>query len=321
LRAGERTLVDELSLELGAGEHLVLVGPNGSGKSTLLQALAGLSAPDGGTIRRPDDAPGMLFQDGALWPHMSVARHLEFVDTRDDRPWRERLLDTLHLSSLADARPEALSGGERVRLALARALASRPAWLLLDEPLAHLDANFGDLLREALPALVEEVGASTIVVTHEADHVQLFGERVLCLSGEGAWWLGSAQEALTTPPTPVLAAISGRGTVLSGHAGGDGRVDYGHGLVLDGQTPGALVTAFLDASDVGFGDDGASTAEGCFVAPDRRGGCWVRVGERLLRCGDAPDAREPGATVTLSVRGALRVLRPGGEGASAGMGS
>jgi len=317
LRAGERTLVDELSLELGPGQQLVLVGPNGSGKTTLLHALAGLSAPDGGSIARPDDVPGMLFQDGALWPHMSVARHLEFVDTRGDPTWRTRLLDTLHLGSLADARPEALSGGERVRLALARALASRPAWLLLDEPLAHLDANFGDLLREALPALVEELGASTIVVTHEADHVQLFGERVLCLSGEGSWWLGSAREALATPPTPVLAAISGRGTVLSGHADSDGRMDYGHGLVLEGQAPGALVTAFLDATEVGFGADGPLRAEGHFVAPDRRGGCWVRVGERLLRCGEAPGSMEPGETVMLSVRGALRVLRPGGPETSA----
>jgi len=319
LRAGDRTLVDELSLELGSGEHLVLVGPNGSGKSTLLQALAGLAEPDGGRITRPDDAPGMLFQDGALWPHMTVARHLEFVDTHGEPAWRQRLLDTLHLGALADARPDALSGGERVRLALARALASRPAWLLLDEPLAHLDANFGDLLREALPALVEEVGASTIVVTHEADHVQLFGERVLCLSGEGAWWLGDAGEALATPPTPVLAAISGRGTVLSTHAGGDGRVDFGHGLALDGQQPGALVTAFLDAADVVLGDGGPLTLQGIYVAPDRRGGCWVRVGERLLRCGEPAAGSEPGAGVTLSVHGALRALRPGGEGNPAGM--
>lgn len=306
--------MDELSLELAPGAQLVLVGPNGSGKSTLLAALAGLSQPAAGTITRPDKVPGMHFQDGALWPHMSVAQHLSFVDTRNDRAWRERLLETLHLVPLRDARPDALSGGERVRLALARALASRPTWLLLDEPLAHLDANFSDLLREALPLLVSELGASTIVVTHEADHVQLFAERVLCLSGEGAWWLGSAQAALETPPTPVLAAISGRGTVLSGLAGADGSLDFGHGLQLEGQTPGALVTAFLDATDVSFGIDGSGHATGHYIAPDRRGGCWVRVGERLLRCGQAPGTRSPGEAVTLCVQGTLRVLLPGGAG-------
>lgn len=313
LRAGERTLVDELSLELEPGSRLVLVGPNGSGKSTLLRALAGLSTPDAGTISRPDDTPGMLFQDGALWPHMSVARHLEFVDSQGDRAWRERLLQTLQLDSLADARPGALSGGERVRLALARALAGRPAWLLLDEPLAHLDATFGDLLRETLPVLVDELGASMIVVTHEADQVQLFGDRVLCLSGEGVWWLGDAHSALQAPPTPVLAAISGRGTVLTGQAGSDGRVDFGNGLALEAQTPGAPATAFLDATDVSFGGAGPLRVEGVFVAPDRRGGSWVRLGERLLRCGEGPGSLTPGESVTLSVHGKLRPLSPGGR--------
>src|SRR5262249_38297248 len=127
LVAGRRTLVRDLSLELAAGERLVLVGPNGSGKSTLLRAVAGLPPPAAGRFVRPAGPRGMLFQEGALWPHMTVERHLAFVDTRGDVAWRERLLQLLQLQPLRRARPETLSGGERVRLALARALAGRPS--------------------------------------------------------------------------------------------------------------------------------------------------------------------------------------------------
>jgi ABC-type sulfate/molybdate transport systems ATPase subunit len=306
LRAGARRLVDDLSLALAAGERLVLVGPNGSGKSTLLRALAGLADPAAGRIRRPPTPPGMLFQDGALWPHMSVERHLQFVDTRRDAAWRERLLDVFGLSALRASRPEALSGGERVRLALARALTDRPAWLLLDEPLAHIDAQFGDTLRSALPVLLDELGATTITVAHDVDDVRLFGERVLCLAGDGSWWCGSAREALERPPTAVLAALSGRGTVLTGVADQNGRADLGLGLSIEGHPAGGRVVAFLDAGQVSFVEDGPF--EGCYAAPDHRGGCWVRVDGRLLRCGVPHRPLQTGDPVRLAVAGAARVL-------------
>ncbi len=316
LLAGARTLVAGLSLDLAPGERLVLAGPNGSGKSTLLRAIAGLAEPASGTIRRPPGPPGMLFQDGALWPHMSVERHLSFVDGRGDPAWRERLLSILQLQPLRQARPGVLSGGERVRLALARALAARPGWLLLDEPLAHLDAAFGDLLRDCLPQLVAELGATTIVVTHEADNVRLFGDRVLCLDGEGGCWLGDAREAVEAPPTPVLAALSGRGTLLSARADDAGRADLGFGLSLRGRTPGGLVTAFLEAASVRLPDGASAGAQagmaGVFAAPDQRGGCWVRVGGRLLRSAAPPGARVPGAAVIVAIDGTPRELTGSG---------
>jgi iron(III) transport system ATP-binding protein len=308
VQAGARTLVRDLSLQLAAGERLALLGPNGSGKTTLLRALAGLSAPAAGSIRRPDGPPGMLFQDGALWPHMSVERHLQFVDARGDRAWHERLLERLDLLALRDRRPDTLSGGERVRLGLARAFAPRPTWLLLDEPLAHLDAHFGDLLRELLPELIGELRATTVFVTHEADNVRLLADRVLCLQGAGTAWAGSASAALDAPPTPLLAALSGRGTLLHGTADARGEVPLPFGLSLSGQPAGARVTAFLDAQSVRFADNGARL-RGEALAPDGRGGCWVRVDGHLLRCGEALGGRAAGAPVGLVLSAAPRALQ------------
>jgi hypothetical protein len=241
---------------------------------------------------------------------MSVEQHLRFVAATDDHAWREHLLAMLALDGLRRARPEALSGGERVRLGLARALAGRPSWLLLDEPLAFLDAEFADVLREALPPLVAELSATCVLVSHEADDLPLFGERVLCLGGDGTWWLGDARRALDAPPTPLLAAMSGRGTLLRGIADAGGRVDFGMGLALDGQPAGRPVAAWLEASALCFaGSAEPDTLAGVYVAPDRRGGSWVRVGGRLLRCGDPHGELVPGAAVALRLRGMPRVLR------------
>jgi ABC-type sulfate/molybdate transport systems ATPase subunit len=308
LTAGGRTLVSDLSLRLPPGERLALLGPNGSGKSTLLRVLAGLQPAAAGRVERPAGPPGMLFQDGALWPNLSVAAHLEFVSPRGDRAWHGQLLERLGLAALRDRRPDTLSGGERVRLGLARAFAPRPSWLLLDEPLAHLDARVQDLLRETLPELLDEIGAAAVLVTHEPDTVRLTAQRVLCLSGEGPAWLGSTSAALDRPPTALLAALSGRGTLLEGTADAAGRATLPFGLALPGCTPGARVAAFLDAEGVRFAHNGSASLRGTLIAPDGRGGSWVRVGEHLLRCGEPPGTRASGAEVGLDLAAPPRAL-------------
>jgi ABC-type sulfate/molybdate transport systems ATPase subunit len=312
LRAGALTLVSELSFALAEGESLALVGPNGSGKSTLLAALAGLLRPDAGSIERPGTPPGMLFQDGALWPHLSVEGHLAFVDRGADPAWRRRLLDEFALQPLRTRKPASLSGGERVRLGLARAFAGRPRWVLLDEPLAHVDAHAADRMRALLPALVAELRAASIVVVHDAADLALFGARVLCLSGEGPWWLGDTTLALAEPPTPALAALSRAGTVLSGVADSAGRVELGLGLALAGRAPGERVTAFLPSASVRLSANGAG-ASGTWVGPDPQGGSWVRADGRLLRCADRPAGLRPGDSVSLAVAGTPRELHPSGR--------
>lgn len=306
-----RTLVSGLSLELRQGERVVIVGANGAGKSTLLQTVAGLRDPDGGHVRRPGPAPGMQFQDGGLWPHMSVARHLAFVAPDAPPAWIARLLDVFDLARLTARRPEALSGGERLRLGLARALAPRPRLVLLDEPLAQLDPWAATRVRERLPELLDELDAAALLVTHDVDDALLLGDRLLSLEGDGGWWLGPARLAVAAPPTAVLAALGERGTLLEGRAGPDGVVDLGLGLSLDGQRPGAAVKAYLAAAAVHLHDpheaDGEARA-GTWLANDRRGGSWVRLDGRLVRSLDGRGGRRPGAAVQVSIRGAARAL-------------
>ncbi|GJM20110.1 MAG: hypothetical protein DHS20C15_00250 [Planctomycetota bacterium] len=311
LRAGSRRLVHDLSFELAAGERLVLVGSNGSGKSTLLAALAGLAEPQTGHVKRPARPPGVLFQDGALWPHMSVAEHLAFADAGGNRAWQSHLLDVHRLTSLRDHRPEQLSGGERLRLGLARALANRPSWVLLDEPLAHLDPESVHVVRDRLPLLLDELGAASITVLHDPDDVLLFGQRMLALEGNGHWWLGPARFAVESPPTASLAAFSDRGTLLEAKVDDDGVADFGCGLIVREQPVGQRRRAFLDAAAVHLASDADDAHDAVFVAPDRRGGSWVRVDGRLLRCAAQRGPLHAGDPVRVVVRGQVRVLDDG----------
>lgn len=313
LRMDERILVRDLHLDLLPGQRLAVVGANGSGKSTLLAALAGLGTPAAGEVIRPSDPPGMLFQDGAFWPHMTVAGHLAFVDLKHDPAWRQRLLDAFSLHALAQARPEQLSGGERLRLGLARALANKPRWVLLDEPLAALDRELAGTVRERLPDLLDELDAAAVVVTHDADDVLLFGDRLLALAGDGNWWLGSSRAALESPPTAALAALAERGTVLAARADAQGRAHFGLGLMLDELPPGEPVAAFLDEAAVRFASEARGAVAGTYMAPDRRGGSWVRVGARLIRVGQGRGPLRRGDAVNLRIEGRPRLLLGTGD--------
>ena len=185
----DRLALGPLDLELGVGEHLLVVGRSGSGKTTLLRALAGLARPRAGEIELFGEpvsrgprllvAPrrrriGMLFQGGALWPHMTAAATLDFVLARSRVPRAERaerrraLLETVELTGYEDRRPGTLSGGEAQRLALARALAGEPRLLLLDEPLGPLDAALRSSLLERLATITKERGLTVVHVTHDA---------------------------------------------------------------------------------------------------------------------------------------------------------
>ncbi len=301
-----RPLVSDLTLSLEPGSRTSVIGPNGSGKTTLLRALAGLHPLRSGSLRRPDEHPGMHFQDGALWPHMTVAEHLAFVDVDDDHAWRAALLARFELEGLARAKPDHMSGGERVRLGLARTFAARPSWVLLDEPLSHLDAATQARMRSLLPALVAELGCTSLTVTHDADDVALFGTQVLSLSGDGGWWLGDADEALAAPPTASLAAFAGRGTLLRGRTDAGGSVDFGHGLVVRSAPADAEVVALLMASDVVV--TAAPVGNGRYVAPDGRGGCWVQLGDHLLRSATDPRDLVRDASVDVSATAPPRLL-------------
>jgi molybdate transport system ATP-binding protein len=223
-----RSFALELSLETGA-ETLALVGPSGAGKTTLLRAIAGLVRPSRGRIAGggetwfdseagidlpPEErSVGLVFQDYALFPHLSVEENVRF----GARAPVGDALERLGIAALAHARPRELSGGERQRVALARALAREPNVLLLDEPLAALDAQMRTGVRSYLRGLLGELGLPTLLVTHDyADAVALAGRVGVLVEGRLVQ-LGTPKELLTAPATPFVADLVG-GNLLFGRA-------------------------------------------------------------------------------------------------------
>jgi ABC-type Fe3+/spermidine/putrescine transport system ATPase subunit len=187
-RRGQRPVVDTLTLTVQAGESIVIVGPSGSGKTTLLRLVAGLEVPDSGEVwlegRRVSAArqilvppyerrPGFVFQDLALWPHMTIAQHLDFVMSAGNASASERqarvrdALARTRIDGMADRYPHQLSGGEQQRAALARAIVTRPHLLLLDEPLSNLDPELRTVLRGELARIRQELGLTVLHVTHD----------------------------------------------------------------------------------------------------------------------------------------------------------
>ena len=188
----------QLRFEQAAAEKLVLFGPSGCGKTTLLRCLAGLDRPDAGQIRLAEsvffDAAtrqflpprlrhiGYMFQDYALFPHLSVKKNILYGSRKDGSPaLYQRLLARFSLAPLAERSIGVLSGGEKQRVALARALMSQPQLLLLDEPLSALDATTRRQLQDELNALHEEWRIPLLLVTHDLDEARRIGDRILFL--------------------------------------------------------------------------------------------------------------------------------------------
>lgn len=227
VRAGKRAILGPLDLDVPAGEHVLIVGPSGCGKTTLLRAIAGLTTPHAGRIEvegaLADDGPkrhlpparrgvGMLFQSGALWPHMRAARQLRFVLRARGlgygarRKRAKELLSLVELEGFDRRAPGTLSGGEAQRLALARALASDPRVLLLDEPLGPLDAELRASLLARLVALRDELGLTVLHVTHDPAGARDVAHRVLRMADGRVASDTSAPAAAGVPEGAIAGA-------------------------------------------------------------------------------------------------------------------
>jgi len=219
------TAVHDLDLEVGDGELMILVGPSGSGKSTALRMLAGLEEASSGTIRiggrvvndvAPKDRDiAMVFQSYALYPHMDVAHNMGFalrMQRVDKASIGERVgaaARRLGLSELTARRPRALSGGQRQRVAVGRAIVREPQAFLMDEPLSNLDAKLRVEMRAYLARLRQELGTTTVYVTHDQIEAMTMGERVAVMNDGQLEQVDAPQELYDHPANLFVAGFIG----------------------------------------------------------------------------------------------------------------
>ncbi|WP_436839214.1 ABC transporter ATP-binding protein [Nonomuraea angiospora] len=244
---GARVLdLDRLSIR--KGEFLSILGPSGCGKTTLLNCVAGFVQPTAGRIvidgsdvtRRPPyrRGLGMVFQNYALFPHMTVAANVAYglrVRRLDRRERDERVREALSLVGLeeyAGRRPRQLSGGQQQRVALARALAIRPSVLLLDEPLSNLDAKLRREMRVELRAIQRRIGTTMVFVTHDQEEALALSDRVAVMNGGRVEQLGTPDEVYRRPATRFVAQFIGAANVLEGTVTDSGALDSG-GIVVE----------------------------------------------------------------------------------------
>ncbi|MFO7927729.1 MAG: ABC transporter ATP-binding protein [Halobacteriota archaeon] len=232
-RYGETTALDSASITVEDGEFFTLVGPSGCGKTTTLRLLAGFEEPTDGTIRfdgesvsnLPPEARsvGLVFQSYALFPHMNVAENvaygLKFENPPGGVSTDERITDLLELVGLSgfdDRDPTELSGGQQQRVALARALAPGPDLLLLDEPMSALDARLRERLRRELKTIQNDLGVTTIYVTHDQAEALAISDRLAVLSDGAVEQVGEPERLYRRPESRFVADFLGENNVFDG---------------------------------------------------------------------------------------------------------
>ena len=224
--------VDDVSLDIEAGEFFTLLGPSGSGKTTCLRMIGGFTLPTRGSIslqgedvtHKPPYARQVntVFQDYALFPHMSILDNVAYslMIRGESRKTREKkaldLLDTVQLTEMAGRKPTQLSGGQRQRVALARALISEPKVLLLDEPLGALDLKLREQMQSELKSLQRKLGITFIFVTHDQHEALSMSDRIGIFNSGKLEQVASPSELYNRPKTRFVAEFIGTANVLRG---------------------------------------------------------------------------------------------------------
>ena len=225
-------VTEDVSLSVARSEILALLGPSGSGKTTVLRTVAGFETPDSGRVvadgedvtRVPPERRrfGVVFQNYALFPHMTVGENVAFgleaqgMKRSEVRESVARALAAVDLSGFEGRPVTQISGGQQQRVALARALAPEPRILLLDEPLSNLDPSLRGRTRRELKRIIRAVGITTLFVTHEQEEAFELGDRVALLNAGRLEQVGTARDLYASPATRFVAAFIGRSSVLPG---------------------------------------------------------------------------------------------------------
>ena len=224
--------VDRVSLDIAKGEIFALLGASGCGKSTLLRMLAGFETPTSGRIiLNGQDLAGlppyqrpmnMMFQSYALFPHLSVWQNIAFGLKREGLPKDQiaarvdAMLKLVQLTKFAQRKPHQLSGGQQQRVALARSLAKQPQMLLLDEPLGALDKKLREETQIELVNIIEAVGVTCVMVTHDQEEAMTMASRIAVMSEGRFVQVGAPGEIYETPATRFVADFIGNVNLMNG---------------------------------------------------------------------------------------------------------
>ncbi len=258
IRFGDVTAVRDASLAIAGGEFFTLLGPSGCGKTTLLRAIAGFCRQTQGTIRIGgvvvDDIPpwrrdtGMVFQNYAIFPHLDVWHNVAYglahrgVTGADAERRVAETLAMVDLTGLEKRMPKQLSGGQQQRVVIARAIAVRPRVLLMDEPLANLDAKLRVRLRNDLRRLQRRLGITTVYVTHDQEEALCLSDRIAVMSAGAILQVGSPEDVYTRPAALRVAEFIGEGNFLRGRVAERGEVVLANGARIAAAGTGAGLT-------------------------------------------------------------------------------
>lgn len=256
---GATQVVHDFNMAIEKGEFISFLGPSGCGKTTVLRMIAGFETPSGGTIEiagkdqtnlKPNQRNiGMVFQAYALFPNMNVADNVAFglkisgMPKADIDKRVKEMLALIHLDHLAERYPYQLSGGQQQRVALARALAPKPQVLLLDEPLSALDAKIRVSLREEIRHIQQQLGITTVFVTHDQEEALSISDRIVVMNAGKADQIGTPFEIYNRPTTRFVASFVGTLNVLDAVV-----TDQGAGIVQIGDKTLAIKEAIPAAN-------------------------------------------------------------------------
>ena len=233
------TIIPDLSAHIKNGEFFTLLGPSGCGKTTLLRMIAGFNSIEGGEIKFDDrvinDIPthkrniGMVFQNYAIFPHLTVRENVEYglklrkLDKAEIKKKVDAILKAVKIEEYQDRLPERLSGGQQQRVALARAIVIHPSVLLMDEPLSNLDAKLRVEMRSAIREVQNQVGITTVYVTHDQEEALAISDRIAVMHAGIIEQIGKPQSIYTRPYNVFVSTFIGHSNLFVGKIKVDGK--------------------------------------------------------------------------------------------------
>lgn len=329
---GSVEVLRDFSLDIAEGEFVSLLGPSGCGKTTTLRCIAGFELPSRGKIEFDQKdmtylAPekrdvGMVFQSYALFPHLSVRENLGFglemrgVAKEEMHDRIDAILQMVQLTGMDERYPRELSGGQQQRVALARALVIEPSVLLLDEPLANLDATLRDDMRFFIRDLQQRVGITSIYVTHDQSEAIVMSDRIVVMFDGQMAQVGTPREVHDKPATRRVAEFVGRSNFLEGRISGnatDGiqKINTSCGSFTSvcppGFEPGANATLMIRPENIelGSGEPGwntlkATVSQAVYLGDAINLSLNLSDGQTLLVDARADYNAQPGDTIEVS---------------------